>query len=222
MQNDVFLPPLEPSSAAQPVTFRMGVIVAFNPSTGTNQVRVAGQVLNNLAMLVSGSETAFQVGQNVGIMVVGSEMFIVGRIAVPGAPSYASTTSAFKTGSTLVTAFSTSPTLTAYASVSLQVPPWATRAAVIGTSWGAINNTGGNLDNLQAFVFIPGMAFGANPQQAVVSTYWQGLNYTNAQSVSVTPGGTLTCNLSMATGLNWPAHAGNSLMLNIVAIFTTA
>lgn len=224
MNEDIFMPPLEPDRGAQPVMFRKGVLVAFNPADGTNQVRVGGGVLPNLPMLVSGSETAFVVGQTVAIMVVGTEMFIIGRIAIPGAPSYASTTSAFKSA-TAATSGGFGLTGGVYDTLctcSIVVPTWATRAFIIGTSAGNIyNNTAGDA-TLSALIDIPGAPFTGTPFGFVKQNTNEDLTRANNGNIVVTPGSTLTFAFKLFNGGAFPFKVDNQVGISITAIFTTA
>jgi hypothetical protein len=76
-----------PSGAAQPVSFRQGVVVQFDPVTLTNQVKVGDTLMTNLNILGVGEATLLTVGSVVGILVVGSggatTMYINGPIVTP-------------------------------------------------------------------------------------------------------------------------------------------
>jgi hypothetical protein len=224
METDVFLPPVSASTAAQPAYFRKGVLLAFNPATGANTVNVAGANLTNLPILVSGSETAFTVGQTVGIMVVGTSMFIVGRIAIPGSAAYASTTSALAYATGSASAFSLAwPGFVTLVSAVLTVPSWASKAAIFCVTRGAVKNTRGSVDNLQTNIVIPG---GVSPLAVgnvvgVPDTYFASLSYANVDVVPVTPGGTITTRFDVAVGAAWGSDPSNGIVMTAIGIFTT-
>jgi hypothetical protein len=78
----MFIPPASSSSS---VGWRTGVIESWDELTGLNSVRVEGQSLPNLRVLSTGLVTPFQIGDVVGIEVIGTQYFILGRIRAPGA-----------------------------------------------------------------------------------------------------------------------------------------
>jgi hypothetical protein len=79
---DDLTPLLIPGSAST-VGWRQGVVVAFNKLTLENTIRVAGSELHNLPILGVGETTMLDVGDVVGILVVGPMMAIVGQLVIP-------------------------------------------------------------------------------------------------------------------------------------------
>lgn len=80
--SSLFLPT---PSAATSVFWHTGIVESWDEQTGLNSINVEGQTLNNLSVLSTGAVTPFQKGDVVGIDVVGSKYFILGKIRSPGA-----------------------------------------------------------------------------------------------------------------------------------------
>lgn len=82
---DLFADP--PPGPAQPVTYRQGTILMFDPATLSNRVNVGGTVLEDLPLLGVGEATLLTEGAVVGIMVIGDagarSMAILGRLVRP-------------------------------------------------------------------------------------------------------------------------------------------
>lgn len=75
-----------PAGPGQPVSFRQGEIITFDPVTLANTVVVGGTVLSNLPLLGVGEATLLAPGSIVGLSTVGEDtktMYIVGRIVKP-------------------------------------------------------------------------------------------------------------------------------------------
>lgn len=79
-----------PPGPAQPVAYRQGVIVSFDPATLANTVNVGGTVLTDLPILGVGEASLLIPGSVVGIMVMGDtgakSMAIIGRWVRPNTP----------------------------------------------------------------------------------------------------------------------------------------
>ena len=72
-----------PVGQAQPILYRQGVILTFNPVTLQNTVRVDGTVLTDLPLLGVAEATSLVPGSVVGIQCVGSSWAIIGRFVTP-------------------------------------------------------------------------------------------------------------------------------------------
>ena len=106
----LFLPP--PAGAGTPMTYRQGVVVAWNPETAENTIRVGGTDLTDIPILGLGQGTTLRVGDVVGLMLVGSSWAIMGQLVIPGttqaaraisvpsANTYSASTAAFETRDT--------------------------------------------------------------------------------------------------------------------------
>ena len=92
---DLFQP--APAGASQPMTYRQGVIIAWNQQTAENIVHVGGTDLVNLPILNSSEALILSPGDVVGIVVVGWTMAILGRLTIPGTPAAASALNAITT-----------------------------------------------------------------------------------------------------------------------------
>ncbi|WP_133850815.1 hypothetical protein [Labedaea rhizosphaerae] len=112
------------AQGAQPIGYRQGLIVQYNPQTGENVVRVAGVDLVNLPTLVQGYGTVLRVGMPVGVLIVGSQMVILGRLAIPDGVNNVNVP--FVTyAQSQATNFAVGTTAADVVSVQFQVPDWA-------------------------------------------------------------------------------------------------
>src|SRR6185369_7982900 len=71
---------------AQPVAFRQGVVVAWNPVTLENIIEVDGTQFSNLPVLGVSESQTIKTGSIVGVQVVGDQWAIVGRWVMPSTP----------------------------------------------------------------------------------------------------------------------------------------
>jgi len=65
------------------ISYRQGMVVAFNTATGENTIEVGGTEMHDLPAVVGAPIT---VGKPVGILVIGSQFLILGRVALGGVP----------------------------------------------------------------------------------------------------------------------------------------
>jgi len=78
----MFVPP---PSSANAVGWRTGVIESWDDLTGLNSVRIESQLFNNLRVLSNGLVSPFRPGDVVGVEVIGTQYFVLGKIRAPGA-----------------------------------------------------------------------------------------------------------------------------------------
>ncbi|PXY17342.1 hypothetical protein [Prauserella flavalba] len=62
-----------------------GVVLSWDDLTGLNTVEIKGQAFTNLKVLTTGAVQPFQDGDVVGVLRVGTQYFILGKIRAPGA-----------------------------------------------------------------------------------------------------------------------------------------
>lgn len=96
-----------PSTPAQPMYYRQGVIQTWNPADATNTVLIDGTVFTNLAILNTDEALLLSPGAVVGVVDVGSTWAILGRFTVPGTTDAASSLAALGTFSNTVATFET-------------------------------------------------------------------------------------------------------------------
>lgn len=84
------LAPPVPHGPGVPMTYRQGLVLAWNPLTAENSVRVGGVDLTDLPILNTSEALLLAPGAVVGIAVAGQTWMILGRVTVPGTPSAAS------------------------------------------------------------------------------------------------------------------------------------
>lgn len=77
-----------PVGPGQPLTYRQGVIVTFNPLTLQNTVAVgnSGAIFTDLPLLGVAEADTYAPGSVVGLLCTPYEMFIVGRLVRPNTP----------------------------------------------------------------------------------------------------------------------------------------
>lgn len=73
-----------PGGVAQPMGYRQGLVVAWDPVTLENRIRVGGAELPNLPVLGVAEAATVKVGSVVGLADVGNTLAIIGRFVVPG------------------------------------------------------------------------------------------------------------------------------------------
>lgn len=74
---------------AQPMAYRQGTVVTWNPLTAQNTVLVGGTVMADLPILNTSEARLLGPGAKVGLMVAGRTTMILGRITIPGTPEAA-------------------------------------------------------------------------------------------------------------------------------------
>ncbi len=86
--SSLFVQPAEGSS--QDIRYRQGTIVAWNPVDLTNQVAIGTTIFTNLPVLGVGEAISYDVGDVVGLLVIGSPSdgsqtyAIIGQLVIPG------------------------------------------------------------------------------------------------------------------------------------------
>lgn len=93
-----------PAGPALPVTYRQGIVISYDTTTGANQVLVGGTVLTDLPILNTSEALLLSPGAVVGILVAGPTFAILGRLTVPGTPEALSALSAIRLQSAIVAA----------------------------------------------------------------------------------------------------------------------
>lgn len=75
-----------PVGQAQPMMYRQGTIVTFNPNTLENTVLVSGSTFTNLPLLGVAEAATLVAGSVVGLIAVADTWAIIGRFVVPNTP----------------------------------------------------------------------------------------------------------------------------------------
>lgn len=78
------LTPLLAPTAPADLGLHQGVIQAWDNSTGTNTITVAGATLTDVPVLNTGSVVTLQAGQVVAVLRWKTSYFVLGRITAPG------------------------------------------------------------------------------------------------------------------------------------------
>ncbi len=211
----------DPSQAAAPVRFRQGTVLAFNNSTGQNQINVAGAVLVDIPMLNSGEAVALKPGHVVGLLLAGQSWFILGRITPPNDPNFASASVDFSSAGGQAFNFALSTGLvTKVSSNELVVPAWADEAIVHITGSCTCLNTRAVLDS---FGFNVG-CLGGDGGTTYADVAAGGINNIAASSRNLftgLSGGEVLTITGQATsfGAAWAANASNTMFIHAIAIY---
>lgn len=73
-----------PGGVAQPIGFRQGLVIAWDPVTLENVIRVGGTEVPNLPVFAIGEAATVKVGATVILHEIGNQLGIAGRFVVPG------------------------------------------------------------------------------------------------------------------------------------------
>lgn len=208
--------------------YRQGVIVAFNPATGANQVRVGGAVLENLPVLVGGDTVNFAPDDAVVLLKLRSSWAILGRIVVPGNEAltasavdfYVATWRSDAPGG-LGLSFNITTANQTHTVATIPVPAWANSALVQAQSSVLAANTSASNGLLQTRTLINGVDTGTSQ-----SWWWTtpGSSFHTpssfvAKEIGPPLGSTITVEGQVKNDTaTWPA-GGNAGYLNVSAIF---
>lgn len=209
------------AQGAQPIGYRQGLIKSWNPLTGENTVTVAGVDLVNLPVLSQGYGPVLAAGMPVAIAGVGSQMVILGRIAVPPTttPFVQAFAGDFQELNPLTVPNSNYVTLI---TCSVSVPNWANSAMVVLSLNGSITNNSG-VPGRSAFYLLQiddqqsmesGQSFAAPDRAPLVSGM--------CRIAAATPGGTIAGRLRMGANGSFGSTAGSWAQLNMAVLFLAA
>lgn len=65
------------------VTFRQGTVLEWDAVTSVNKIQYLGVTIENMPILVGGSPVVMVPGDNVAILSVGKNAFVIGKILTP-------------------------------------------------------------------------------------------------------------------------------------------
>jgi hypothetical protein len=206
-----------PTAMGASSTIVQGTILTFSNINGANTVKVNGATLTNVPMLLTGAEVNYTAGDSVLLLVLGNTYMLLGKVAMVGSAQFASasvTTASATAGNTTFAIPAT--TIVNGASLTLSVPPWANRAAIIGSH--ILGVTYGTTSGwVSGGITLDGEV--GHLQGATAQATWQWLVATALSTThTVTPGGTLTCT-GQAEALFAIGSGSASSTLNATAIF---
>lgn len=206
-------------------SFRQGVILAFNSSTGANQVQVGGAVLENLPILVGGDTVNFGPGDVVILLKFRSSWAILGRIVVPGNENLTATAVDFYSNATFgATPFNITTSFSTAASVTITTPAWANSLLLYATSLVNVTNPTAGTDFLRLITDINGNGggesiHGVDPGKfaAVAAPVARELRKTYPSPFTLSGSTQVDVRVRSNTGA-WSA-GGNAAFLNVIGIF---
>lgn len=206
------------------VRFRQGTILTWDAETGENTVDLAGGTLTDVPVLNTSEAIALKAGHIVGLLVVGSVAFILGRITPPNDPNFAAASVAFGGAGATATNFGISTTATSKISDTIAVPSWADEAIVLATGNCQLTNTTASIDFATIQVKIDGTGGGGS--QVGASPLGDGSgNYVvsmavSAQRLITSPGSTITVETFLnAQTAAWAVQASNRCNIDAIAVF---
>jgi hypothetical protein len=210
-----------PRDTGPGVGFRQGLVQAWDPATGSNQILVAGGTLTDVPILNTGEAVALKVGHVVGLLTAGGSWFILGRITTPGDPNFASASLAFGSAGASLLNFATNTTMTEkLRSNSLVVPTWADEAIVFVGGMVGVRNSTAITDSLGFKVGCFGGDGGAVAQDVPAGTWGSNQAVSRNQITGLSGGEVLfiTGQLVTTNGV-WAANASNAMFLHAIAIY---
>ena len=101
-----------PRTPAQPMMYRQGVVLTWDPTDASNTVQVDGTVFTNLPIFNTNEALQLVPGAVVGIVDIGTTWAILGRMTIPGTAEAASALSAISTHSERIEAFESTTSAT--------------------------------------------------------------------------------------------------------------
>lgn len=213
-----------PPASSEP--FRQGVIEAFNPATGENQVRVGGAVLEDLPILAGGDTINFAAGQVVVLLKYRSSYAILGRVVIPGNQALTATAVGFYADSDGATTFNITNTYATQGELIIPTPDWANSVLVTAVATATVSNTSGASDTVRHTVRInsadPGETFDQVPDtnyHALASSFFTVLGVGGSQPLL--PETTVSARIRCNGATTWPA-GGVASVLNVSAVFRAA
>lgn len=213
---NLFRPP------AQTAAFAQGVIVAFSPIDGTNQVNVQNQIFTNLPILNSAEAPTYVAGNVVMLAQLGGSYAIMGRVFVPGASGVFGSGFSFGQGSSArVTNFAFAVTQTVPVTSTIAVPAWANTATGISVGQLAIspNVSTQVLSSIGVSTGIASVS-GNQGETAVTSGAIAALTCVSSWLLACTPGGTITVSGQIQAGAIIAANTFTVMFLESLIQFS--
>lgn len=211
----------EPPRPGEP--FRQGEILTFNPSDGSNTVRVGGSVLADLPVLVGGDTVNFAPGDAVILLKYQSSWAILGRIVVPGGSELTATAVDFFANTVFnVTPTTINGTAQTLASQALAPPAWANSVVVMAITHGIFANNSGVSDSVRIMTDLSTGEFGGESIHQVINGDFKTVTTPFAFTKTQTPLPAITIRSRVRTnGGSWNLGA-RAVYLNTIAIYRRA
>lgn len=204
-----------------------GVILSWDPNTGSNTVDWAGTILTDVPMLNTAEAITFKPGHVVVLLGQGGSWFIIGRVTKPGDPSFASASVAFDAKNAQFTNFGLTTSLVNDAFVNINVPAWADQMAVMAIGSCTLVNTTATADFASCAVFIDGVTgpgvqcgFAPNTDATIKNNHVGTMTASSTRVMAVTGGASIQCDLRIRSQTNpWSASGTNIAEISAMAIF---
>lgn len=214
-----------PRGAAMPSTYRVGVLLAFDPDDGSNQVVIGTSTLIDLPLLVTGAEIGLEPGDNVLVMYLGNSAMVVGKIATVGGPNYGLANAGKRSVFGSLFGWGTSAGETALVTdTSIVVPQWAHSISVNMVGSCTIHNNSASLDNIGSQAKITGLSgrllvVSGEYLTGVPIGFFGSAHSHVALTLGVIPGETLKLAYSAFTGGSWPTDAASVANMSALVEF---
>lgn len=210
--------------AAPNDSFRQGVIVAFDPATGTNQVLVGGAVLENLPILVGGDTVNYAEDDVVILLRYQSSWAILGRIVGAGNEALTSAAVDFYAGSNGTSFFDITNAYATQGSLTIPTPTWANSALISAVATASVANTTAAPDTARFLVRINTSDPGETFQQMVNGAGLEAITASFATTLGVGGTAPLAATTTVearirANGATTWTGGGTASVLNAIAIF---
>lgn len=224
MISDDLVALFQPAKPAAP--FSQGVILSFDPSTGSNSVNLAGSILTDLPVLNSGDTVNFAAGDAVVLMRLGGSMAILGRCMVPGNAGFSAQSTRTEVASSpgLVSNFGVPLSATTVATCStITTPDWANHVAVHVSGFVSARNSSASNGFLYAEVDVFGTGALRQVYVSALAGAFTGISPVEIGSGTVTAGQTFSPALLVSTDSGtgaWAANSNNLAFVTAIAVFS--
>lgn len=208
------------SDQATSFDFHLGVVEAFDTTTGSNLIRIRGSSIPDVPLLNIGDTVNLNDGDTVVVLKYRTGYFILGRVIQPNSEIFATSAVEFEGHVESANNFAITTTMTTRVSEPMTIPKWSNRVLVTATVDATGINSLGALDQLRTQVNIGGFP-GAVHQCDVNPTFLGSVSATHVLVNAATPGGTFDVDGQVQSNDGtWASSAFNQLNLSVVAVYT--
>lgn len=201
--------------------FHSGVVIEFDPVTGSNLINVLGALVPDLPMLNIGDTTNLAAGDVVGLLKVQHSYMIIGRVVLPNSQVFATSAVSFFAEQAASNGHSITTTGTTVVTVTVPVPDWANRGLVTAVGFFGGKNSRVVDDFLYGAVWISGVTGGENLQDIDTGSTGSVGAAHYATGVVIPGGGSFAVEGKVRTnGGTWAADSLNNARLSVAVTFT--
>lgn len=204
--------------------FAQGQLVTFNPLTGQNTVNVNGSVYTNLPLLNVPDVVNMVAGSVVMLAQLGGSYAIMGRVVVPSSSQLNSSVILPIAAGGSHNNFAITTGATNVQTNTITAPAWANFVSFIAVGAGCVESGTSTFYQAEITWALSSPVTTANGANVTQTTTGAGQNTcfacsASASRVAITPGATLTVNVSMLAGAGIAANAVSNVELDVLAFF---